>query len=331
MSLLTSASNPFRPADWRWQRAQAIADRSRDSMPPSRQRDGVESFKWITTAVRFLREFNNARTDVAKELLSVRRPGIFWAHHIWTQTSNPLRYSIEAQILARCDNHLIGYKCNVHPDVIANYEALFFNVREKLQHRSYILNVVMGPAVHQGLSERDYGLLWKLYGYFLGPHVVDALEGKFVNPVWCNSAAGVGAAIMDDSVATLKFKAALASKTVPVNQYTQLQILDAFTKFVEIERNTDSAGKAQDQILDHISAMMTTLPFSVGGRAAEKLVQRDVQPIEVFERTALELTFEETLRMSAYQPIAHKQILESLQFPALPAPTLSPTPQTREG
>lgn len=217
-------------------------------------------------------------------------------------------------MLARGDNHSIGYRCGVLPDIVETYEALFFNVREKIQHRSYILNCVLGPAIHRGLSEREFDLLWKLYGYFLGPYIVDALESKFSNPVWCGTPEAVGAAVLDDAIGTLKLKAAIAAKTVPVNQHTQLALMEQFTKFVEVERNTDSAGKAQEQILDHISAMMTTLPFNVGGRDPRGATLPITQ-VTRFERTAIELTYEETMRLSVSQPIANTEVLELLKFP----------------
>lgn len=317
MSLQYAAHNPFRPADWRWQRAAAIYERAPTAMPASRQLDGPDGFAVINTAVKFMRELARARTEQARARLSEQRPGVFWAHRAWT-SSNPMKFAIEAHILANSSDYSIGYRCNMPPQVIAAYEALFFNVREKLQHRSYIINCIIGPAIHRGLTEREYDLLWKLYGYFLGPCIVDALEGKFANPTWCGTPTAVGAAVMDDAISTLKLKAALATKTLQVNQHTQLAILDAFTKFVEIERTTDSAGKAQEQILDHISAMMTTLPFNVGGRIARGTTQL-ASPVDDFDKTAIELTYEEVLRLSVRQPIAHQQILKNLTFPVTAA------------
>lgn len=312
MSLQYSANNPFRPPDWRWRRAVALRD-GQSPFRPSRRRDGPEGFRWINRALLFLREYNEVRTEVQRAQLAEHRPDIFWAHWIWNAQANPVRHLIEAHILARSTDYTIGHRCNTPPNVIDAYESLFFNVRDKLQHRSYILNCVMGPAIHRGLSEREYDLLWKLYGYFLGPCIVDALEGKFSNPTWCGTPSAVGAAVMDDAIGTLKLKAAIATKTVQVNQHTQLALMETFTKFVEIERSTDSAGKAQEQILDHISAMMTTLPFNVGGRPSR--VTGATNPVDAFEKSAIELTYEETMRLSVRQPIAHQNILAALTFP----------------
>jgi len=58
--------------------------------------------------------------------------------------------------------------------VISLYERIFFNVNEKLKNRDYIMTCVIGPSVHSGLSDRDFDLLWKLFGYLYGPVVLNA-------------------------------------------------------------------------------------------------------------------------------------------------------------
>lgn len=314
MSLYCVADNPQRPVNWIWQRAQALCSNQPGALPPSRSRDSVFGFKWIDKARRFIAAYNRATDDTAKALLAERQPEIFWAHRIWSDPVGTLKHSIEAQILARSPDFTIGFRCNMPPHYVEAYEALFFNVRDKLQHRSYILHVVIGTALQRGITERDSDILWKLYGYFLGPHLVDALESKFVNPMWCGTPTAVGAAVMDDAIGTLKLKAALATKTVSVNASTQLALMEAFTKFVEIERTTDTAGKAQAQILDHISAMMTTLPFSVGGRHVNNVIPMR-SAMDAFQDTAIELTYEETMRLSVDHTIVHHDILKNLTFP----------------
>ena len=314
MSLHVAAANPFRPVDWKWQRAMGVIDGSQPR--PTRKIDTPVGHSWIRKAVVFKSELDACRTEGAKHLLSVNRPDIFWAYWAWSSNVNPMKHSIEAHLLARESNFEVGFRCGVAPEVIEAYEHLFFNVREKLQHTKYVLNCVMGPSIHRGVSEREYDLLWKLYGLFLGPHMLDALENKFVNPAWCGTPDGVSACIQDDAIGTLKLKAALAAKTVPVTQHTQLALLETFTKFVEVERTTDSQGKAQDQMLEHISAMLTSLPFNIGGRdPRNNHVAIDAGPLAMFNNSAVELTYEETMRVSVRQPIANAETLLALSFP----------------
>ena len=311
-NLNISANNPFRTTCWRWQRAQEIVEG--DGPATTRRRDGVDGYKWINKAVNFINDYNACSNDSQKAVLADRRADIFWAHWAWLATANPQRHSIEAHILARETDDEIAWRCGTQSGVIEAYEALFFNVREKLQHKQYVLHCVMGEAIQRGISERDYDLLWKMYGYFIGPHILDALESKFSNPVWCGSPDAVGAAVLDDAVGTLKLKAAVATKTIPVNSHTQLALLEQFTKFVEVERSTDSAGKSQEQILEHISAMMTTLPFNVGGRSP----QGNIIPTTTaqdYDHGAVELHTEELMKLSVNQKIEHTEILKRLRFP----------------
>lgn len=313
-SLHICADNPFRPADWRWQRAREIVDGA--GLNATRRRDGLLGYKWINRAVRYIRAYDASRDDRQRMVLAESRPDIFWAHWAWDSDINPQKFSIEAHILARETDFEVGFRCGLPPTVVEAYEALFFNVREKLVHSKYILNCIMGPAIHRGLSEREYDLLWKLYGYFLGPYMLDAMESKFASPTWCGTPDAVGATVLDDAIGTLKLKASIAAKTVPVNQHTQLAIMEQFTKFVEVERNTDTAGKSQTVVLDHIQAMMTCLPFNIGGRdPRNNHAAIDRGPLEAYEQSAIELTYEETMRVSVRLPIANAETLQRLSFP----------------
>ena len=304
-----SADNPLRPADWRWQRAKEIF--SGQGLPTTRRRDSPTGYKWISLAKRFLVSLNRCRSEREQALLAEECPAIFWAHRAWVSETSPQKYSIEAHILAREDNDTIGYRTNMHPSYIEAYEALFFNVRDKLQHKQYILNCVMGPAIHRPFSEREYALLWKLYAYFLGPHVLDALESKFSNPVWCGTPEAVGAAILDDAIGTLKLKAAVAAKTVPVNAQTQLALMDQFTKFVEVERNSDDSGKSQQQLLEHVRVMLNVMPVALGGPTNQKAEGH----IKVYGNLAAETTYEETLQIAMSGVPQADKTIRSLTFP----------------
>ena len=80
--------------------------------------------------------------------LAWRDPQRFWAHHLFTdESSKRSRFAVEAHILARQTNRQIGYHAGCAEEYVENYEAMFFNVREKLRHTEYILNVVFGGAV----------------------------------------------------------------------------------------------------------------------------------------------------------------------------------------
>lgn len=315
MSILNYLANsPLRTPDWRWHRA--VASRNSEGVATTRRRDGTDGFAWINRAIKFGRRLDNCVNDQEKATLAMRDPAIFWAHWIWTNPS-PLKHSVEARLLARQGDAEIGQRCNLSPESVNAYEAIFFNVRDKLQHTSYILNCAIGSALHRGITEREYDLLWKLYGYFIGPFMLDALESKFSKPVWCSTVDEVHAAVMDDAISTLKLKSLVAAKTVGVNQHTQLALLEQFTKFVEVERNSD-ARDGDQQINENISAMFVAMPITVGERDPRGTAIQN-PTIQEFNRSAIELTYEETMRLSTSQTIANESILRKLEFPVTQA------------
>jgi hypothetical protein len=170
MPIDTMAENPLRRVDWKWQRASEILDGT--GPKTTRRRDTPPGYAWICQAYSFQRSLEEA-TPSQQERLAQEMPDIFWAQALY-RANNSMKDSIEAHILARESNFEIGFHCNLAPTTVEAYEQLFFHVRDKLQHRKYILHCVLGDAVHKGLSEREFGLLWKLYGYNLGPHVLSA-------------------------------------------------------------------------------------------------------------------------------------------------------------
>ena len=313
MFLDCSYQNPMRKPNWRWDRAKGVLANQQPGA--GRSRDGLSGYKWINRAVAYMRAKQQYAALQRLDQLASRFPDIFWAEWIYERDSHPLRWELEARLLSRSTDDQIGMACGVSAATVKAFEALFFNVREKLHHTGYIVHTVMGDAVHRGLAEREYDLLWKMYAYAHGPHMLTSLITKFVNPIWCNTPDEVNSAIHDDTIATLKLKSSLAAKTVAVNAGTQIELLQIYTKFVEIEQLSDSAGKAQSQILDHIGVMFSVMPLNIGGRDPRSGQQRLTGQTAVFDATAVELSYEETVQVAVGQQLPHAEMLRNLDFP----------------
>lgn len=310
--------NPWRSPTWRWARAGAIVDGQGAPLPTPR-RDGPEGYKWIRRAVRFLELQQHADDDEgANWQLMLSFPEIYWAHWIFVRDDYPIRWSIEAHILARETDKEIGYKLGCSPGVIDAYEQIFFNVREKLNYNEYILTHVLSASVIAGLQDRNQDLLWKLFGYAGGPHVLDAMIGKLVSPMWCNRPDDVSKFFQTSAINVMKKKAAVASLTVPINNNTHLNLIEAFVKYVEIESNSNSLGKAQDQIIANLNAMLGCLPFGV----ATKKEGRDKGLLPEYDETRIELHAAELTVVGAGLTLPGGEELKVLDFPEPPAPRM---------
>lgn len=260
-----SAKNPMRPVNWRWQRAQSIFNRT--GIAASRSYDTPIGFHWIKRAVACIRAMNLARDEAAMARVAEEYPDIYWAYWIYDAPSSQQRYSIEAHLLAEDTFKRIADLCGTSADVIEAYEALFFNVLSKLRNRLYITNCVFGASVSNGLAYREQDVLWKMYGYFLGPKVLDAVETQFISPTRCTNSDQVGDVLRDDAIGSLKLKTAMAARTAPVAGH-QFEILELFAKFVEIESSTGRTTTGQGALVNHIQLMINELPVRRDFRVA---------------------------------------------------------------
>ena len=155
--------NLKRAPSWRWLRAMEIDG---GGFKATKALDGSDGFRWIRRSLRFKRRFDAAgnQTPAIYAVVLADRP-LFWAHSIWADEKSPVRWAIEARILAGESNEGIAEKLGTKADVIDVYANTFFDVRSKLQNMDYVLTVVLADAVTRGLQERHYDLLWKMLGY----------------------------------------------------------------------------------------------------------------------------------------------------------------------
>ena len=300
--------NLKRAPSWRWLRAMEIDG---GGFKATRALDGATGFRWIRRALRFKRRFDAAGNQNAAvyALVLSDRP-MFWAHSIWADEKSPVRWAIEARVLAGESDEEIADKLGTKPDVIDAYINTFFDVREKLQHMDYILTVVLSEAVTRGLQERHYDLLWKMLGYCGGPHVLDATISRFTKMPKPENADQVGTFFQDFAVNTMKYKAALSAMTVSVNTHTQLPLIDSFVKYVEIERTTENAMKAQSSIVDNIGEMLKSLTFTVGTKL-------EAMPIKVlpYDDNAAELKSSELMTAAIGGHLENHAAIQNLNFP----------------
>jgi hypothetical protein len=157
MMLSFNAQNPWRVVHWRLIRATSIVDGIGSSTTV--KRDGTSaSVRWIKRAVKFLEALERCEDDYQLARLAQEHPSIFWARDLWQNDHLPLRGEIEARILAGESNEVVARHTGQLPETIEAFEALFFNVREKLAHSDYIRFVAMRPNVNGFFRGGTYSL-----------------------------------------------------------------------------------------------------------------------------------------------------------------------------
>lgn len=308
--------NPLRATDWRWQRAGIwLSSKDRFWWPKAKHDGGAASAQWMRDAIRFREQMLQADDPTDHVKLKRKYPALYYANMLSQQQDNPTRYAIEAYLLASETNQSIGFRMGCGEDVVDAYESLFFDVREKLRNHGYILNTVIGPAIHRGLSDRSYDVLWKLLGFMAGPHVVDAVISKFPEQSWAPDPQAVGAFWQEAAVGVMKMKATQAALSVGVNSQTHLALLDIFNKYVEIERTTESQGQAREAFMENIGSMMQSLPYTVAGY--ELTSEEDHRYLHYDPDTGREHRMDELVLQAAGNPIPERKQLMPPSFPEI--------------
>ena len=146
----------FRP-DWRWRRARHLVQQE---MPMSKLLDD-ELVAWARYAFR---QFQLGPREL--RLFRRKMPHLHTAVRIYAD-GGYMKDQLEAAILTEADGQTIGNFFGMPEAVAALYEKLFFAVRDVTCHPGLIISAVIRPALDQGITGDDGGVM-KIVAYFFG-------------------------------------------------------------------------------------------------------------------------------------------------------------------
>ena len=159
-----TTDNPFRPVDWRWQRALwRVETRSR--------RGERHDDEWTRRAIRCLTEL---RRESLGRSSNRPEPELLQARQL-AQQRDWDRAELEARILADQAISEISTTMRIPVGVVAGFGALFFDVRSRLAATSWIVHEVLGSKPCFPFRPLDVAHTWRCLGFGYGVSTVDAL------------------------------------------------------------------------------------------------------------------------------------------------------------
>lgn len=250
--------SPLRPPDWRWLRVNVYRDANRP-VPRSR-RDRLSSH-----LARFLDDWHACRDEFDKDELKVEYGSLAVAHNMYSSESgSSSKWELEARLLAEEETESICTKLCVTPEVIDIYEKIFFHVKDRLQSRSWIINCVVGRSIHVGLTDRDFDLLWKMYGLFSGKYMLDLVTGKLgLKPQKATSLDEALVMLRESNEAQSTMRTSTALAVTPVNGFTAAPIVQIEQAYRQIAKETAGVESTQ-VIMQTVNRILGGLPWSVG-------------------------------------------------------------------
>lgn len=228
-----SAQSPMRPTDWRWQlirSGRAIGRSNRDIWltatreffnvlrpPGSTAPTGASGRAGSLEDAADWRLFDRCSASLGK---MAKQVAAAWA--LYAAPRQTLRAELEARLLADELTENISKKTLIPIDTVNAYANVFFHVHDRLLSSTWVIQCVLGEEYHINFTERNYGLIWKVYGYFGGASKLDVVIAK----TGIRKELSSEEAFEQERRVSLIYKAAIAARGLNVNGHTQLAILD---------------------------------------------------------------------------------------------------------
>lgn len=158
--------DPLRPLSWRWNLAcQLVEQRRRVS---ARHADD-----WIRSAVRFRRRLERSKSPAAMARLHSAEPGLFGAYETHGRGGFG-RWRLEAWLLSGLSMPAVAAKADIPVGVVEAYEALLFNISDRLHASDYIHTYAIGRSTDAD-EPISVETAVKAFAYYAGPLVLEVL------------------------------------------------------------------------------------------------------------------------------------------------------------
>lgn len=105
----------------------------------------------------FLSRYNNRDDSKSRRELFQENPGLYYAHEIYIKSADEPEYRayIEARLLSGQSREEVADILDTIPETIDWYEAIYFNILDRLRSRDWITKQILMPAIM-----RSYGDNW---------------------------------------------------------------------------------------------------------------------------------------------------------------------------
>ncbi len=319
--------DPFRRADWRFNRVLAMCDRV-----PTPGRCTPRDDEYVKRARSFLLRYRAFDEDRREELRQ-EDPDLYCAFAIFRAKPDEgdQAFSLEARILSGQTDDEIVEHYSFGPRTVDYYEHLFFNVRDRITKRDWITTQILIPALKRdkgtaqaaaaagAWAPQDHAVVksqmdgsLKFFAYFGGPWVLERMLSGFEHNSRAASAdEAAGGWDERHYKQGMKRRAAQTVNFFEVNKFNVTDVFMTVNQLIAIEKAADAAEDNKSKYDMHVKNYMDALPWTVGTRDVE-----NVKPaLAVYDNTTTELRDDELLLTAAGDEV---QSLKGLEFIKIP-------------
>jgi hypothetical protein len=285
-------NSPLRPPDWRWLKVKAYRRANREL-------SRFKNDRYVFEAHRFNERLEESTEAWQAEELCDENESLFFAYSFYsTEGRESNRWELEARLLSKEDYASIATKLGCTVETVDLYEKLFFNVSDRLDSVGWVINSVIGRSIHTGLNERDYDLLWKMYGYLGGPYMLDLVIKRLgINKQRPSSEQEASLFMADALPIQATMNASKAMVVNPVNNFTAVPVMQVEQTYRQIQKDVAS-GNSVDIVMNGLNKVFQSLFWSTGSGTIKHQTLPSMKEVDV---QAVELRASEMIQVAAGQ------------------------------
>lgn len=144
-------------------------------MPPNKSIDPP-----FAELIHFRRRLEQAATEADFAKLRRRHPALVEAVELHERNALT-RWMLEARVLAGQSTTEIAHLLQLSAATVAMYEAVFFDVRDRLEAPYWVIGQAIGPRYHEKLEACRVDAVLKVFAYYCGPRMLDLLLSEVVD------------------------------------------------------------------------------------------------------------------------------------------------------
>lgn len=259
-TLIHQRFNPLRPPDWRLIRVQEMVRKE-----PYPGRCTKHDDEWVRKARTFFLRYRNPKH---RHRLYDEFPGIWLALDFSKRANSTDLALLEARILAGQDDETIAAKMGWTAEAVRCYEAIWWNVRDRLSAPDYILKSVIW-AGQENASDADWSnrvAALRGIGYFGGPEVLDALLEEYsrASRADLERVGGLDEWLDINFIRSLKRKSMLTSSLMQVNRYNAIPLLQAHVALIQSQREDDDSDARRNPLSQNVAAALEVVQDVLG-------------------------------------------------------------------
>ena len=257
--MIYNANSKMRPPNWRWEQAKKVVD------GVSRVRRNEDPI--VARIVKYLKEERKhqkksmvsskeeaAKAEDAEMSLFKAFPHIFIAEGIH-RAEGICRWVVEALVLAQSTSDQIAMDFGGEKDDVEAYEALFFDVRDRLNCPIFLADALFAKAYTRQFDESDCDTFWKILGNSLGANAIQSI-------ITFRSDPSVQRQLRDLAVQLSDLDTVKAVMIQPLNNFTIPEIVGNSPMMKELAGQLQETGSTDDTAM---AKLLGAIQFSLKG------------------------------------------------------------------